>query len=356
MAGRWSRQEGALRDQLRSAEPTLVEGNYDDGDSTVVRFATSGERPSGELGCEVGIQAFLPAPQDERLLPISFRWSVLQMCCFAVWLGQISALVYEADASLCELCPERVRVLASPMGRRFAVRAHRRSPPSHWAGLSAGAYSAKRYLWEAGHDLASGQRVLGRIEGGGASGGPHRHAADARIYDGQKMQMMVRELLLSAKSNRRLVALEKLRQFCGVVVSQTLALPLASFYTRSLYWDMSLAALRAEERGQNQSGAPCAGGAQRRLSRWRSGTPELGSAQRGQTLYRAQRAPGASRLTWQHGSVRELARVRVRLSRQSLRDWFIGVHSLWEKAETCTRLPPTSPCTAMLRTWGAAGR
>jgi hypothetical protein len=32
----------------------------------------------------------------------------------------------------------------------------------------------------------------------------------------------------------------------------TLALPMALLYTRSLYWDMSLAWLRAGERGQSQ--------------------------------------------------------------------------------------------------------
>jgi hypothetical protein len=36
------------------------------------------------------------------------------------------------------------------------------------------------------------------------------------------------------------VSLAKLRHFCGVAVSLSLALPLARFYTRSLYWDMSL--------------------------------------------------------------------------------------------------------------------
>jgi hypothetical protein len=146
----------------------------------------------------------------------------------------------------------------------------------------------------------------------------------------KKMQKLARELLLSAQRNRRLVSLEKLRQFCGVVVSQTLALPLARFYTRSLYWDMSLATLRAEERGQSQSGAPCAGGAQRRPSRWRSGTPELGSAQRGQTLYRAQR-------------VREMARVKVRLSRQSLRD--LVYRSSFSRGEGRDLHPPLADLT-----------
>jgi len=38
-----------------------------------------------------------------------------------------------------------------------------------------------------------------------------------------------------------LVSLALLRHFCGVCVSMSLALPLARFYTRSLYFDMSLA-------------------------------------------------------------------------------------------------------------------
>jgi hypothetical protein len=53
----------------------------------------------------------------------------------------------------------------------------------------------------------------------------------------QHVRRMAQEILLGAQRNRRLL---------------TLALPMARFYTRSRYWDMSLAGLRVEERGQSQ--------------------------------------------------------------------------------------------------------
>jgi hypothetical protein len=59
----------------------------------------------------------------------------------------------------------------------------------------------------------------------------------------ERMKRLAKELLLSSQRNIRLVSPEKLRHFCEVAVSLTLALPLARFYTRSLYWDMSLANL-----------------------------------------------------------------------------------------------------------------
>jgi hypothetical protein len=65
------------------------------------------------------------------------------------------------------------------------------------------------------------------------------------------MRRMAQKTLLSAQRNRRLVVVGKLRHFCGVAVYLTFALPMARFYTRSLYWDMSLAGLNAGERGQS---------------------------------------------------------------------------------------------------------
>jgi hypothetical protein len=60
------------------------------------------------------------------------------------------------------------------------------------------------------------------------------------VTDGKvrKMRRLAREFLECAGRNRRLVSHAELRHFCGVAVSLTLALPLARFYTRSLYWDM----------------------------------------------------------------------------------------------------------------------
>lgn len=56
-----------------------------------------------------------------------------------------------------------------------------------------------------------------------------------------RVRRLASKLILMAQRNRRLVPLELVRHFCGVCVSLTLALPLARFYTRSLYFDMSLA-------------------------------------------------------------------------------------------------------------------
>jgi hypothetical protein len=69
----------------------------------------------------------------------------------------------------------------------------------------------------------------------------------------QQMRRMAQEILLSTQMNRRLVAVGNLRHFCGVAVPLTLALPMAKFYTRSLYWDMSLARLSAGERGKSHA-------------------------------------------------------------------------------------------------------
>jgi hypothetical protein len=102
-----------------------------------------------------------------------------------------------------------------------------------------------------------------------------------------------------------------------VAVSLTLALPLARFYTRNLYWDMNLAALRAEERWQSQSEVHSVRQEDRGAHVGPSGTsPERRSVQRDACV----RAPGAKRLTCHHGSVPEPAWAKVRLSRKSLRD------------------------------------
>jgi hypothetical protein len=83
----------------------------------------------------------------------------------------------------------------------------------------------------------------------------------------QRMRKMAKELLLSAQRNRRWVPENKLRHFCGVAVSLTLALPLARFYTRSLYWDMSLSATRADQRETSHPRATGAGARNTRRGR-----------------------------------------------------------------------------------------
>jgi hypothetical protein len=107
----------------------------------------------------------------------------------------------------------------------------------------------------------------------------------------QRMRKMARDILLCAQRNRRLVSLGILRRFCGVAVSLTLALPMARFYTSSLYWDMSLAGLRATG-GPSQAAVPPAD---------RTG--------------RGKKEPYLAPL-----GPRERPWTKVRLSRQSLRD------------------------------------
>lgn len=91
--------------------------------------------------------------------------------------------------------------------------------------------------------------------------GVHLNTEGMKVYIAEKKVEKVRALskkiLLLAQRNRRLVSLDLLRHFCGVCVSLTLALPLARFYTRSLYFDMALA--EREERGpspQRRGGRP----------------------------------------------------------------------------------------------------
>ena len=65
----------------------------------------------------------------------------------------------------------------------------------------------------------------------------------------RRVRKMASAILLRAQRNRRVVSLDMLRRFCGVCVSLTLAVPLARFYTRSIYFDMSR--LENEERAQS---------------------------------------------------------------------------------------------------------
>lgn len=75
------------------------------------------------------------------------------------------------------------------------------------------------------------------------------YLSDARL---RNILRQCKELLLLVQRNWRLVSLEKLRHFCGVPVSLTLAVPLARFYTRSIYFDMSRAE-RYEDFAQTSS-------------------------------------------------------------------------------------------------------
>lgn len=57
----------------------------------------------------------------------------------------------------------------------------------------------------------------------------------------KRVRLMVSRILLRAQRNRRVVSEHYLRKFCGVCVALTLAVPLARFYTRSIFFDISRA-------------------------------------------------------------------------------------------------------------------
>ena len=94
----------------------------------------------------------------------------------------------------------------------------------------------------------------------------------------ERVWRLARRMAALARRNRRLVPMGVVRSFCGVCVSLSLALPLARFYTRSLYWDMAERerALRSSREDQGQSpqrSEPKASGAEdcSALSHWRGG-------------------------------------------------------------------------------------
>lgn len=62
------------------------------------------------------------------------------------------------------------------------------------------------------------------------------YVSDSKV---KKVQSLASKIILRAQRNRRLVPAELLRHFCGVCVSLTLAVPLARFYTRNLYFDIT---------------------------------------------------------------------------------------------------------------------
>jgi Reverse transcriptase (RNA-dependent DNA polymerase) len=54
-----------------------------------------------------------------------------------------------------------------------------------------------------------------------------------------KVHGIARAILRQARQGRRWVSSDRLRSFCGVCVSLSLAMPFARFYTRSLFGDMN---------------------------------------------------------------------------------------------------------------------
>lgn len=54
----------------------------------------------------------------------------------------------------------------------------------------------------------------------------------------EKVRRLAGKLLKEVRFGKRWVTSQRLRSFCGVCVSLTLAMPWARFYTRALYWDL----------------------------------------------------------------------------------------------------------------------
>lgn len=97
----------------------------------------------------------------------------------------------------------------------------------------------------------------------------------------KRIRLLARKMLVLATRNRRLVSSDALRHFCGVAVSVGLGYPLARFFTRSLFFDLT----RAESRSKTQGTIKCYNGrvrlsrqSLRDLQHWRCLTREDGRA------------------------------------------------------------------------------
>ena len=181
-----------------------------------------------------------------------------------------------------------------------------------WHGLPKGSKTAVGFVWAPRNCAARGEGLLGgarRVENLGMV----IDTEDMKLYvsDGkvQKVRGLARKILLLAQRNRRIVSPELLRHFCGVCVSLSLAVPLARFYTRFIYFDMSLA--ERKERGPSPPAAPRA-----ELARPRRCQEDLArsdAARSGAGQSNTVRISLGAR-------VRDPQRIKVRLCRQSPRD------------------------------------
>lgn len=93
--------------------------------------------------------------------------------------------------------------------------------------------------------------------------GMHIDTKEMQVFVADKMVERVRRLLkkmlLFAQRNRRLVSRELVQHFYGVCVVLPLALALARFYTRSLFFDPAGAGLEKQEKSLQRRQAPKAG-------------------------------------------------------------------------------------------------
>jgi hypothetical protein len=222
------------------------------------------------------------------------------------------------------------------------LRAHRRSSPCHWARLPAGRQSTIRDLRGARAHSSSGEGFLGR-GGVGASRGPHRHKADAGVYDEP-------QCAADAADDEGDPAKRAAEPVAGR------GWEVASFLWRCGVFDVGAADGQVRHPESLLGYEPS--WIERRGAREKSrsalliplvGLPAIPPS-RQKVLGRVY--SGLVTLPALHSSRGS----RFGCPGSSCGTWRIGVRLPGEKVGTYTRFPPTSPCTAMLRTWGTVGR
>ena len=298
----------AVRCELPQAEPALAAREHSDGDTAVVRRRLAEGGPSDAVGLQEWVQAFLPAPRHPRLLPLSIRREVLPMYCPTVWLGALGTLVYEATEASRTVSQIEDALPRSAIHRRVSGGPGAARRQGYENGQCEGGEEADCTFWSAGSGEAP---YKGCWEGSQPLDhrGMHLDTVAMRVLVSDKkvtrVRALTKKLLLLAQRNRRLVPLALLRHFCGVCVSLTLALPLDRFYTRSLYFAMSLAERRCTEREEREKSHQIAPRSELAGSRRNTG----GFVRVDEA--RAARTPRASKALPK--------RFKVRLCRQSLR-------------------------------------
>lgn len=162
----------------------------------------------------------------------------------------------------------------------------------------------------------------------------------------RRVRKMAAKLLALAVRNRRLVPTALVKSFCGTAVSLMLGLPLARFYTRSLYFDMVLAGKREREASEEWSSGENFQGCRRGCRGF-----VVSSAKAGWAACRAHEAQSLPRRS--RGSDKRHGRSlpkgggadcggngRMRLCRQSLRDLRYWRSLARGEGRDLVRLPP----------------
>jgi hypothetical protein len=264
VAGRGSRAEGSLCDQLCATESALAERVGQDGNVAGIRAGPGQERCADELGRKVGVPTLLPAPTDARRLRVSLRWAFLEVCRAAFRTGRVRTMVYKAHETSRQASMEGVGLPSASVDRRFSMRAYRWSSPRHWARLSPGGQTTRCVVPGARTHPTPGQGVLGRGAGAGTFGSPAGHAPDAGVRIGPQdpadeedgvRYSVVRSTQPTVGVARKIATFLRGGGVVDFGSAHGQALPMARFYTSSLYWDMSLAGLRATG-GPSQAAVP----------------------------------------------------------------------------------------------------